>query len=278
MGYGAIAERGPELTLANMSAQVPVMAGGNTAWAARYARDLRDVATRAAERSPRSTQRHLGPSELGHVCDRLVIGKMAGIENTNHVSSPWPSIVGTAVHAWLADAFKNENAINGVARWLPEVRVAPDPLYPGTADLYDWYEKALVDHKVIADTTMRKVMSANGPPWHYVVQMLLYKRGYERLGFPVRRVVLAAWPRTKATLDELYCWERPSSPADDDIIAQVLAVTAARRQVAQMVLSGQIPIEQVRRIPGDECFHCPFYRPQSALDGGPGCPGHSAPV
>jgi hypothetical protein len=202
-------------------------------------------------------QRHLGPSELGNICDRLVVGKMAGIENTNHVSSPWPSFIGTAVHIQLAEAFRKENAINGVIRWLPEVKVAPDPAYPGTADLYDWHTKSLVDHKVIADTTMRKVMSANGPPWHYVVQLLLYAQGYRRLGFPVDRVVLAAWPRVKATMDELYCWERPYVPSrDDEIIQQVLAVTAARRQVADMVLSGRIPIEQVRRIPSDECFFC----------------------
>jgi hypothetical protein len=193
------------------------------------------------------------------------------------VVDPWPSIVGTAVHAWLAEAFRKENTINGVARWIPEHRVFPHPSYPGTADLYDFYEKALVDHKVLGKTTMAKVMSPQGPPWYYVVQMLLYKRGYELLGLPVRRVVLAAWPRTSPTLDDLYCWERPASPADDEILQQVFAVTAARQQVAGMVLSGQIPIEQVRRTPSDDCFFCPVYRPQSALDGGPGCPGHSAP-
>jgi hypothetical protein len=194
------------------------------------------------------------------------------------VADPWPSIIGRAVHAWLAEAFKNENTINQVLRFLPEIKVTPDPLYPGTADLYDGYEQALVDHKIVGDTTMRKVMSAQGPPWYYVVQMILYKKGYELLGLPVRRVVLAAWPRTKPTMDELYCWERLSSPEDDLVIQQVLAVTAARRQVANMVLSGQITIEQVRRTPSDDCYFCPWYRPQSALDGGPGCPGHSAPV
>ena len=202
---------------------------------------------------------------------------MTGQQRTNHVADPWPSIVGRAVHAWLAQAFRDENTINGVIRFLPEIRVTPDPLYPGTADLYDGYEKALVDHKVVGDTTTRKVMSAGGPPWHYVIQMLLYKRGYELLGLPVRRVVLAAWPRTKPTMDELYCWDRLASPEDDDILQQVFAITAARRQVAQAVLRGEIKIEQVRRTPSDECYFCPWYRPQSALDGGPGCPGHSLP-
>jgi hypothetical protein len=274
MGYGADSD----LTLKNFAAQVPAMAGGNTYWAASYARDLREIATRAATRDPRSAQKHLGPSELGHICDRLVVGKMTGQQITNHVVSPWPSIIGRAVHVWLADAFAQENTINGVTRWIPEHRVAPDPRYPGTADLYDYYTRSLVDHKILGKTTMSKVMSPQGPPWYYVVQLLLYAHGYRRIGHTVDRVVLAAWPRTAPSLDGLYCWERPYVPSRDDfIVQQVLALTAVREQVAQLVLSGQIRIEQVRRTPSDECFFCPWYRPQSALDNGPGCPGHSAP-
>lgn len=267
-----------DLTLAHFASQVPVMAGGNTAWAARYARELREIAVRQAHRSPRSVQRTLGPSEVGHECDRQVVGKMSGQQVTNHVADPWPSIVGTAVHALFAQYFRNENKINGVLRWAPEVRVTPDPLYPGTADLYDAYELAVVDHKILGPTTMAKVQSAAGPPWHYIVQLILYAQGYRNLGFRVDRVVLAAWPRTAPTLDSMYCWERPYEPArDDEVIRQVLARTALRRQVADQVLAGRMPIEAVPRKPSDDCFFCPWYRPQSALDNGPGCPGHSLP-
>jgi hypothetical protein len=268
--------RPAELTLAHFAAQVPAMAGGNTAWAARYARELREVAVRQAHRQPRSTQRELGPSELGHICHRLVVGKMTRQPITNHVTDPWPSMVGTAVHALLAQFFRNENTINGVPRWIPEVKVAADPRYPGTADLYDAFERVLVDHKVLGPTTMARVKSAAGPAWHYIVQMLIYAAGYRNLGLPVYRVVLAAWPRTESTLDAMYCWEMTYEPArDDEILRQVFAITAQRRQVASDVLAGQRRIEDVSRTPGDECYFCPFYRPQSALDGGPGCPGQS---
>ena len=75
----------------------------------------------------------------------------------------------------------------------------------------------------------------------------------------------------------MYCWELVHVPArDDEILRQVFAITAQRRQVANAVLAGQVDISQVPRTPGDECYFCPFYRPQSALDGGPGCPGQSA--
>jgi hypothetical protein len=266
----------PGLTLAAMSASVPVMSGGNTPYAARYARELREIAVRQAHRQPRSVQRTLGPSELGHECDRQVIGKMSGQPITNHVVDPWPSIVGTAVHAWLAEKFKLENTIDNILRWVPEMRVFPDPRYPGTADLYDAAEQNLVDHKVLGPTTMAKIQSAEGPPLHYVVQLLLYARGYRNLGLPVRRVILAAWPRTSPTLDSMYCWERVYTPADDELITEVLARTELRRQVASAVMAGRIPIEAVPRKPGDDCFFCPWFRPQSARDGGPGCPGHSA--
>jgi hypothetical protein len=139
----------PDATLANFAAQTPRMTGGNTLFAASYARELRTIATRRQHRSPRSVQRQLGPSELGAACDRLVVGKMAGEPITNHVSSPWPSIVGTAVHAWLADAFLKENESDKVLRWLPERRVRAAILghHPGTADLYDVFTKSVVDHK-----------------------------------------------------------------------------------------------------------------------------------
>ena len=263
-------------TLANFAAQVPAMAGGNTPRAARVARELREVVIRWSHRDPRSVQRQLGPSEVGHICHRQVVGKMCGIDATNHVSDPWPSIIGRAVHKEFEKYFKQENTVNGVIRWVPETRVAADPQYPGTADLYDAWERVLIDHKVLGKTSMEKVKSPDGPPWHYVVQMLIYAQGYRNLGLPVDSVILAAWPRTAPTLDELYCWERPYVPArDDEILRQVFATTAWRRQEADRVLAGEKRIENVHRTPSESCFFCDQFRPQAAFDGGLGCPGHS---
>lgn len=61
---------------------------GNSEWASRYGHELRGVITRHASLAPRSLQVHLGPSELGTECDRQVIGKMAAVRRTNHVSDP----------------------------------------------------------------------------------------------------------------------------------------------------------------------------------------------
>jgi hypothetical protein len=130
--------------------RVPALPGSNTPWGAWYGRDLRGVIERQAHRSPRNLQVHLGPSELGEVCDRQIVGKMAGEPITQHVTSPWPSIIGTAVHAWLAAAFDNENRIDGIKRWITENKVAPVPAHPGTADLYDASYFAVVDWKGVS--------------------------------------------------------------------------------------------------------------------------------
>src|SRR5215831_11257485 len=110
----------PDMTTDQFMQSIPAMAGGNTPFAAMYARELREIIVRQAHRDPRSVQRELGPSEVGHICHRLVVGKMAGEPVTNHVSDPWPSIVGRAVHAWLAEKFLLENTTSKKARWLTE--------------------------------------------------------------------------------------------------------------------------------------------------------------
>src|SRR5215472_3454289 len=149
---------------ADFMAAAPRLVEGNSAWAQRYAREFRGIIQRQAAFAPRSQQVHLGPSEIGAECDRQVAGKFAGLTRTNHVSDPWPSIVGTAVHSWLAGAFKGDNEREHILRWVTETAVVPHPDYPGHADLYDAYEAAVVDHKVLGPSSLSKVKSVTGPP------------------------------------------------------------------------------------------------------------------
>ncbi|MCW2496078.1 hypothetical protein [Jatrophihabitans sp.] len=268
-------------TPADFMAAAPAPLNGSSPWASRYATELRRVLTDHAARAPRSLQLHLGPSELGVACDRQVAGKMAGLPTTNHVNDPWPSIRGTALHAYAAEAFMADNGRRGLLRWVVEQRVHPHPDHPGTADLYDAVEQALADHKFLGETSMAKVRSAKGPSRKYVVQLLLYGLGYLLLGLPVRRVVLAAYPATASSLDGLYVWERALTgddgqllPENADLISEVFAQTATRQAYATELHAGRLSLDQIPLTPdSDECYFCPFYRPQSARDGGPGCPG-----
>lgn len=260
-------------------AATPRSLEGNSEWASRYARELRGVVNRHAKLAPRSLQVHLGPSEIGAACDRQVAGKLAGVMPTNNVSDPWPSIVGTSVHAWLAQAFNGENEREHMLRWITECPVVPHPDHKGTSDLYDAWEHAVIDHKVLGATSLTKIKSVKGPSQRYVIQLLLYATGFKAAGLPVKRIVLAAYPRTAATLDGLYVWEHLLTPADDDIVRDILQRTAHRKVLAGAIRNGALRLTEVPAVPDDaECFFCPFYRPQAAHDAGPGCPGVVIPV
>lgn len=259
---------------ADFMGSAPVAAvSGNTEWAVRMARTAKDVIIRAANRAPRSQQVHLGPSELGVECDRQVVGKLLAEARTNHVSDPWPSVVGTAVHAWLADAFEADNQLTDQQRWFAERHVIPHPEHGGTGDLYDAHEHAVLDHKCLGESSLNKVRSGR-PPRKYRRQLLLYGLGFIRLGLPVERVGIIAYPRTGSSLDGLYVWEMPFDGDAYIELADTFTDTDRRKEQAAAVRAGALRVDDVPRSPSsDECYFCPFYRPQSAKDGGSGCPG-----
>jgi hypothetical protein len=269
---------------AEFLAAAPAPVGGSSPWAGRYAAELRRVLLEHAARAPRTLQQHLGPSELGVECDRQVAGKMAALPVTNHVADPWPSIVGTALHAWAAEAFQSDNLRHATLRWVAEQRVTPHPDHPGTADLYDALEAAVVDHKFLGESSMAKIRK--GWPRHYLVQLLLYGLGYHLLGLPVRRVALAAYPRTAATLDGLYVRDArftdetgQVAPEVVELLRAVFADTARRKAQAAEILAGRMTLMDVPAHPDDDgCYFCPFYRPQAARDGAAGCPGTVSPA
>ncbi len=252
-----------------LAAAKPPLVSGNTQWASAKAREVADLLRRASARAPRSQQVHLGPSEIGVACDRQIVGKLVREAPTNHVSDPWPSIVGTAVHAWLAEVFAADNPM----RWLTERRVVPHPDHAGTADLYDAQDFAVLDHKVLGETTMAKVRSANGPPRKYVAQLALYGFGYLREGFRVDRVGVLAYPRTGSSLDGIYVWEHAMDASMAELLAEVFSDMKRRRGMAAEIEAGQLRLEHVPTTPSqDECFFCPFYRPSASVDG-VGCDG-----
>ncbi|WP_232524345.1 hypothetical protein [Nocardiopsis gilva] len=72
-------------------------------------RTLTDVIMAASANAPRSRQRRIGPSEVGDPCPRRLAYKLLDWPTVNDGGDPWPSIVGTATHAWLADALLLHN-------------------------------------------------------------------------------------------------------------------------------------------------------------------------
>lgn len=260
-------------------AAAPKSVSGNTPWASRYAADIRRAWMEHAANAPRTLQQHLGPSELGVECDRQVAGKFAALPETNHVVDPWPSTRGRALHTEAEDVFAEDNQRTGQLRWITEQRVTPHPDHPGTADLYDAVEQAVVDHKFLGDSSMAKIRKE--PPRKYRGQLFLYGLGYLRLGLPVRKIAIAAYPATAGTLDGLYVWEHrfadPTGviyPEVLDLLQTVFTDTVRRRAQSEELIAGRARLTDIPASPStDECYFCPFYRPQAAKDDGPGCPG-----
>jgi hypothetical protein len=267
----------PAEFMAAASSSPPQLAG-NTPWAAQYAHEMRDIVTRCANGSARNLQRHLGPSEIGHLCSRQVAGKLAGLPATNHVLDPWPSIMGTAGHAWMEGVLHWANEQLGRVRFLPEYRVTPGMGFeghPGTGDGYDGDNESVIDWKFLGTTSMNKLRK-DGPSRHYFVQFLLYMLGFQALGLPVQRIVLIAWPRTSSSLDGMYVWEHPVTESDYAFLRDVIKPELEYRKAwAAALVTGTAQLMDVPGDTNDECHWCPFWRPQSANDGGAGCPGHT---
>lgn len=254
---------------------------GNTEWAERMAAEVKAVVRTYTEWQPRNQQVHLGPSELGVECDRQVVGKLVRETTTNHVYDPWPSFMGTAGHAAVEKAFQADNQRiaplpgepENFVRWLTETRVTPHSEHAGTADLYDARERAVLDHKFLGDSSREKVVRGEVSR-KYRRQLLLYGLGYLRAGFPVERVALIAYPRTRSTLDGLYVWETPFDGSAVEELVDTFAETARRKAYAAEVAAGRMTLEQVPRHPvRDECYFCPFYRPEGGHGPAVGCPG-----
>lgn len=225
---------------------------GNTPWAVAMSETIQTLVERQAARSARNVQVHLGPSELGVDCDRLIVGKLLGHPETASMD-PWPSIVGTALHAWLERAFATDDPI----RWLTEQRVTPHRDHAGTMDLYDTATKSVIDHKCLGEYSMRN-MRLQGPSRQYRSQLALYAIGAMRAGHPVDRIAIAAYPRQGPSLTGLYVWEHAMNAAIQSLLVQVFADTQRRKDQAAAAQAGMLPFEKVPVTPGTDCTFCPF--------------------
>ncbi|GAA0638062.1 hypothetical protein GCM10010174_69880 [Kutzneria viridogrisea] len=232
---------------------------------------LRQVVIDTDRHAPRSVQVALGPSEIGEPCARKLAYRLMDETRTNADSDPWAAIIGTAVHAWLADAFEAANTRLGRIRYLVERRVEVRPGLTGSCDLFDADTMTVIDHKVVGTTKMREYR-LQGPPPHYRAQAHLYGVGYANLGLPVREVALAFYPRG-GLLSGLHVWSEPFDPA--------IAQAALDRHDQVLALVDTLDVERnpanyrhLPATPSHGCTYCPWFKP--GTDTGRGCPGHLA--
>lgn len=226
-------------------------------------RTLRRLVHDATENNPRSLQKRIGMSEAAHPCARRLAFRMSEVEKVNTRHDPWPSFVGTSVHAQLAAAALADNERLGRTRWLVEHPVTIYDDLAGTLDLYDNDTETVIDHKALGATTHRSLVN-NGPSSSYRQQVTGYGLGLTREGYSVKRVAIAAWPRS-GMLRGLHVWSAPFDESE-------LETTLARYDTTRAVVAARVPISLVPATPG-ECHFCPWYTPGATTDPNATCSG-----
>lgn len=234
---------------------------------------LRTAIVDQANLAPRSQQRALGPSEYGEPCARKLAYKLMDEPKTNTDSDPWASILGTAGHAWLADALLADNKRSGTIKWLVERRLDIRPGLAGSCDAYHVPDHTVVDHKLVGPTKLREY-KISGPGEQYRKQVHIYGKGYRLLGLPVREVAIAFYPRAGqlAGTHGLHVWSEPFDEAlADEAIDRV--DTLLELVLAMDVEHHPENYKAIPRLPGRNCTYCPWFKP--GPDAGAACPGET---
>jgi len=218
----------------------------------------------------RGAQKTLGPSEIGHECDRRLALSLMGVEPVNPGGDGWAAWLGTQGHRGLDEVFTWASANSG--RFVTETRVAFDSQYVpyGTADLFDRVQAEVGDFKFMGEYSLKRLIQ-QGPPEHYRVQLQVYGLGMELLGEKVRKVSLYGLPRAGSSLDGMYVWTVPyDRKAAQDALKRVdrIAEEAFGQGVGP---SSKMEVAQDFAT-ADECRWCPHFL-KGDKDMQRGCPG-----
>lgn len=211
-------------------------------------------------RSERSQQATMGPSEIGTPCDRRIAMSLLRIPPVNPGGDNWAAFVGTCVHAGLADMLVW--ADTGSGRYASELSVFfPSAHVPhGTLDGMDRVLFVVWDYKAMGQWSLDK-LKVEGPSPQYRVQVHTYAYGARIRGEVVSDVAIVGLPRDKSSLDDLYVWTEPYDPqVARDAIARVDRISS---QLGPMEPDGQWSAARPEDFPIDNsnCKFCPFYMP-----------------
>lgn len=226
----------------------------------------------AATNAPRSLQTAIGPSEVGQPCLRRLAYKMLDVPAASSAGDPWRPTVGTAAHAWLADALELANRELGHQRWVVEERVQITDTLAGSCDALDTQTATVVDWKVVGPTSLKKYRTRRHPGEQYRTQLHLYGKGHRNAGRQVEHVAIVFLPSAGA-LGDAYVWTEPyDETVADAAISRLellrLALTVSRAQGHQT----HDLIDGVPATPEHACVFCPWFR-HGSTDLAAGCPG-----
>lgn len=235
--------------------------------------DLRSVLVDFEANSARSRQAAPGPSEIAIPCDRRLGYRVAGLPGKPDGRVKWAPLIGTAVHALIAEALAADNEAAGRERWLIEQRVQPGLGVSGSCDAYDTDTDTVVDWKVVGPTRLDHYRR-HGPGPQYEGQIHIYGLGWHNAGRRPRWVRIVFLSRS-TDYDDAYEWtapyDRALAEAAIDRLHRITTLLSGLRVDANPGLWGAVPASPDSKT----CRWCPYYR-----RGGPadetGCPGDAA--
>lgn len=207
------------------------------------------VDTEYQRKDGRAAHTSLGMSQAGCVCERQIRFRLDRYPALRHVD-PLRSLVGTGTHLVMERLFGPLEP-----RFLAEQHVSYGPLI-GVADLYDRFERAVVDWKTLTAAKLNRIRRGGPDPQH-IVQVQCYGAGMSERGERPAWVSLVYLP-TDGVLTDAYAYRVPFDRSVADCVVQRI----------EMIRVGN----PVPKTPGRHCHYCPFYVPGSA-DGAGICSG-----
>lgn len=222
-----------------------------------YTAEITRLIEQQISNQPRSLQRRIGPSEIGNQCDHCLAARLAGWEK-QEVETPWVTVIGTSVHAWLEKAFNRLDPNH--TRFRTEARVMVGKIGEaeiwGSTDLLDTQARMTVDWKIVGDNSLRKYRS--GPSPVYRTQAHLYAKGWNDAGIPVDHVSIYFLPRNKQ-MRYGFWWHEPYQPQ----IAETALARANHFQLQIDALNQVNPdmcTDWISSLPrAEDCWDCRRY-------------------
>jgi hypothetical protein len=173
------------------------------------ANELIKVVTATQKGSSRSQQAEVGPSEIGG-CRKKVWLKLNGQENVNPNTLRLASIMGTAIHTYIQEAFTSQDPFG--ERYMLEVEVEAAGI-KGHVDMYDKENKEVIDWKTTKKTNLTYFPSKQQRWQVQIYGFLLTENGHQ-----VDNVTLVAIPRDGDERDIVYHTE----PYDAAVAAEAI--------------------------------------------------------
>lgn len=219
--------------------------------------ELEQILFRYEASRPRSQQTALGPSEVGMECQRALAYRLLNTPEKPDPRLPWAPMVGTSVHATVAEALEEENKRLGRERWLVEQRLHPAADLSGSCDAFDTDVNMVVDWKVVGDKSLATLQHEMSP--EYETQINIYGLGWENAGRTVEWVRICLLARSSHDFRMSREWTRPY---DRGIAERALARMAETKKLitALKLAQGDRGWAEVPGTSSKPCSWCKYFK------------------